>query len=266
MNEASESPDPEDPSDPSELEETDVDIPEVSTNPDDNLSESVRIHYDNLAKRLFMFPSSLLREINELIDTNTIATGSKLRAIVRDRYKGTLKIPGNTTFRAYVVVRRRQKAILDKAKVALEDIPSELALKKPEGVEAASKSIYQDLTLSVENKKSLLENLIHLCERRISAINVLQENDPSASYEHVLGSYIREVRAITETLIKLRTELKSEGEKEIEIYINNKLSSVIRSTVQAYVSVHGNDKIELFRATLKLKLKDNKLDDLAVKA
>lgn len=244
----------------SELDSEDTDL---SLEPEEGLSEAVKAHYDGLAKRMFMFPNSLLRELNELIDSNTVTTATKLKAIVKDRYKGTIKIPGNTTFRAYVLLRRKQKSILDKAKLDLEDAPPELSLKKPEGVGAASKSVYQDLTLSVENKKSLLENLIHLCERRIDAIKVLQENDPSASYEQVLGSYIREVRAITETLIKLRNELKNEGEKEIETYINTKLASVVRSTIQAYLSVHGNEKIEVFRATLKLKLKDNKLEELS---
>lgn len=256
------------PTESDDLEELDESTPGASEQDDtgddyDKLSDQVKAHYDSLAKRMFMFPSSLLRELNELIDSNTITTATKLKAVVKDRYKGTLKIPGNTVFRAYVVYRRRQRALLDKAKIALEETPTDITLKKPEGIGTTSKSIYQDLTLSVENKKSLLENLIRLCETRISAIKTLQEIDPSASYEQVLGSYIREVRAITETLIKLRNELKTEGEKEIELYINNKLSSVIRSTIQAYVSVHGNDKIELFRANLKLKLKDNKQEQLS---
>lgn len=250
---------PKDP-EPDDISISSEDIPETEY---DSLSDPVKAHYDNLSKRMFMFPNSLLREINELIDSNTITTATKLKAVLKDRYKGTLKIPGDTTFRAYVVVRRKQKTILEKAKVALEEAPADLTLKKPEAVGAKTKSIFQDLTLSVENKKGLLENLIHLCETRISAIQVLQDNDPTASYETVLGSYIREVRAITETLIKLRNELKTEGEKEIEVFVNNKLASVIRSTIQAYVSVHGQDKIELFRTTLKLKLRDNKLEELA---
>lgn len=255
------------PTDPTKASPTDGEalpgIDPLSETEYDGLSDSVKTLYDGLAKRMYMFPNSLLRELNELIDANTITTATKLKAVVKDRYKGTLKIPGDTTFRAYVVVRRKQKALLEKARQSLEETPLELQVNKPEGVGAKAKSVFQDLTLSVENKKGLLENLIHLCETRISAIQILQENDPTSSYEQVLGSYIREVRAITETLIKMRNELKSEGEKEIEAFVNSKLASVIRSTLQAYTSVHGTDKIELFRNTLKLKLKDNKLEELS---
>lgn len=246
----------------SELEPEGLADQELSTDSYEQLSEPVKAHYDRLAKRMFMFPSSLLRELNELIDTDTVTSAAKLRDVVKDRYKGTLKIPALTTFRAYVVLRKKQKLVLEKAKQALGENPQDL-VKKAETVGNTSKSIYQDLTLSVENKKTLLESLIQLCEHRISAIRVLQETDPTSSYEAVLGSYIREVRAITETLIKLRNELKTEGEKEIELYIGSKLASVIRSTIQAYTAVHGPEKVELFRATLKLKLKDNKLEELS---
>lgn len=230
--------------------------------PTEGLSEEVKLHYEKLAKIMFMFPSSLLREINGLIDSGTIRTAARLQEVVKDRYKGSLKIPSRTTFRAYVVYRLKQKMVLDKAKQALSETP-DLSSNKPEPMGTSSKSIYQDLTLSVENKKTLLENLIQLCERRIQAIKTIQENDPTSSYEGVLSSYVREVRAITETLIKLRTELKNEGEKEIEIYVNNKLASVIRSTIQAYTSIHGKDKVDLFRTALKFKLKDNRLEDLS---
>lgn len=230
----------------------------------DTLSAEVQRHYETLAKRFFMFPNSLLRELNELIDLGHVDTASKLQAVVKDRYKGTLKIPGRTAFRAYVIMRRRQKAILDKAKQVLNDTPVDLILKGTEAdrVDVKAKSIYQDLTLSVENKKTLLENLIKLCEQRISAIKTLQETDPTASYEQALMSYIREARTVTETLIKMRNELKNEGEREIEVYIATKLASVLRSTVQAYTSVHGQDKLDQFRANLKAKLKDNKLNDV----
>lgn len=229
----------------------------------DKLQDHIKAKYDKLANMLYMFPNSILREINELIDTDKITSAKKLQAIVKDRYKGSLEIPGDTAFRAYVVVRKKKKSILDKAKKALEEPSEDTTSNAVESLDTKTKSIYQDLTLSVENKKSLLESLIELCNKRINAIREIQELDPSASYEGVLSGYIREVRSITETLIKLRNELKSEGEREIEVYINSKLAGVIRSTIQAYVSVHGGDKVDLFKTALKLKLKDNKLEELS---
>lgn len=228
----------------------------------DNLSEEVKTHYTKLAKKLFMFPNSLLRELNELIDSGNVTSAKRLGYVMRDRYKGTLPIPGTTAIRAYIVLRQKQRQVIDRAKTALAEEQDPLSTKVPQVINEKSKSIYQDLTLSVENKKVLLENLIQLCEKRINAIRILQENDPTSSYEQVLAGYIREVRSVTETLIKLRNELKNEGEKEIEMYIGNKLASVLRSTVQAYTSVHGKDKLDLFRVALKLKLKDNKLEEL----
>lgn len=230
----------------------------------DQLSEAVRSHYENLAKTLFMFPSSLLRELNELIDTKTITSAGKIQKVIKDRYRGSLKVPGTTAIRAYIVVRQKQKAVIDKAKKALIEIPDvQTMASTATSLDKQTKSVYQDLTLSVENKKSLLENLLKLCEARIEAIKVIQESDPTSGYEAVLKSYVMEARAITETLIKLRNELKNEGEKELELYINTKLASVIRSTIQAYILVHGEAKLDLFRNALKLKMKDNKLEEMS---
>lgn len=242
---------------PEDTSEEGVDevLPDIDST--EGISEAVLVHYQRVAKRMYMFPSALLKDLNQLIDSQTVTSAAKLRDIVRDRYKGTLKIPSLTVFRGYVVVRQHQKKKLDDAKQAFTeevDIQSTTS-----DISQKSQSIYQDLTLSVENKKTLLENLIKLCDKRIDAIKILQEDDPSSSYEAALNSYIREMRALTETLIKLRNELKTEGEQELDNYIEDKLASILKATVQAYASVHGNNHLDAFRSALKLKLKEHNL-------
>lgn len=232
--------------------------PSVDEGAPEGISGNVLSHYEKVAKRMYMFPSNLLKELNNLIDSNTVTSAAKLRDVMKDRYKGVLKVPSLTVIRGYVVLRQHQKKKLDEARRTLKD-DSSLVTDSVDSVAKQSQSIYQDLTLSVENKKSLLENLIKLCNNRIEAIKTLQQEDPSSSYETALGAYIREMRALTETLIKLRNELKTEGEQELDNYIKDKLSSILRSVVQAYTSLHGQDRIDAFRNMLKVRLRENKL-------
>lgn len=253
---------PLDPSTPNSPEESETEEGPVETNVSDwdKLSVPVQQHYEKIARRLFMFPSALIKELNELIDSDTITSSTKLKKVIQDRYKGTLPIPSLTAIRAYVLFRQKQKAVIDKAKQNLLTTSSETLVGQIGDIESTSKSVFQDLTLSIENKKRLLEDLIQLCQNRINAIRVLQEADPTASYESVLGSYIREVRSITETLVKLRSELKTEGEHELDLYIVEKLSNILRVVLQAYTATHGQESLETFKSSLKNKLKENKME------
>lgn len=244
-----------------EEDDTGSDVLETSIS---EVSPETQAHYEQLAKRMFMFPSAILKEINELIDSGTVLSANKLRQVLQDRYKGTLRIPGKTTIQGYVFVRKRQKQKLDAIKQVLvqDKIDDKVIEHQASEVNHQFKSIYQDISLSIENKKNLLENLIRLCERRINIISKLQEDEPTAGYEQALMSYTREIRSITEVLLKMKAELQTEGEQELEQYINGKLSCILRSVLQAYSSIHGQDHLDLFKTNLKTKLKDNKLQDM----
>jgi hypothetical protein len=236
---------------------------DISLTTFDKLNDATKILYARWAGFIRKLPEPVLNELNALIDKGVIISGEKLRNIAADRIKDEkINIPNKLVFRAYVVMRQHDNAIATQRKNKITK-----AVELAESVNDPSKppiprSIYEDLTLSVENKKERLENWVKTCEQRITIIKEIQKYDPSASYETALIALGKEIRQTTETLIKMREDLKSEGEKDVERYINLKLATILRAAIQAYVTIHGPDKVELFKTSLKLKLKDNNLEEV----
>jgi hypothetical protein len=231
----------------------------------ETLSEKTKAHYVKLAKAVRKLPDVIRHDIDELIDKGVITNGEKLKNIAVERNKDPLiKIPIKEAFRAYAVIRQRERSVIEKTRRKLERAVELAEVTEDKSKPATSRGIYEDLTLSVENKRERLENLVKAYEQRFTIVKEMQKHDPSATYEATLLAIGKEIRQTTETLVKMREDLKVEGEKEVERYINTKLNAILQVARQAYISIHGKEKEELFNTALKLKLKENSLGNISL--
>jgi len=198
--------------------------------------------------KLRLLPKPLLKEINDAIDKGAGAT--VLRTLIKERYKGDLKVDSNFIIRKYIEDYKTETKNKVKEEVITPEVLPSRVTEEDSLSKLTSKWDWSD-------KKNILQELGNWCKERVS--NLREEEELSPGQESSLVKYFSEIRAIVETLSKLSGELDSGGDKQVIINLVTQETSTILNLVQAAIKeVYGEDKLIIFRETLKKKFDEVK--------
>jgi hypothetical protein len=217
-------------------------LPEVSASPT-NVPPKETVERSN---KLELLPDHIKKDLHELI-----AKGfgdANIKKALEDRYTGkTTFLPAAIgTFKSYRMAHHHeimkmvelQKNLIESTKDSLNDVKDAV-------------NTTTDNIISLENKRNVLETLFNKCAQRIKIIETLNGgNWPSAQFEQVIGAYVREQRAILETLVKLQAELSKDTEGQVYKEIENILYAWLVAVLNCYKQINGEQKFSEFKGLL----------------
>jgi len=195
-----------------------------------------------LKNKILLFPKAILKEVNTYIDNGYRAT--RIKKVLTDRYTGKLEVPSNPTIKKYITWYLENTALTPTNIV--ESADSALTNTKNEIQEANS--------LTGNTRQQILENLINRINVRLSKLENLSLADSSAALEHVVVSYMAEIRKTVETLLKLSGELNDDDKIVINI-IESEMGKFFKAVADVVKDVYGEEKLPIFKDKLKRKLK-----------
>lgn len=157
-----------------------------------------------MMNKMDIFPNKTLEEIDYYIKKNIGAR--KVKKIIIDRYNGSLECPSLTVIHAYIKKRRLQFQEEEKNKQKVELLNKEI-------VEAISNMGLKSISLN--DKKVLLDNILQKCNQRIIEIEKAQmlEGTIKISFENALIRYLELIKDIIETTLKVSDELAEDNRR-----------------------------------------------------
>lgn len=112
--------------------------------------------------------------------------------------------------------------------------------------------------ISIENKKEALASLFNKATQRIAILEARQKNYLDPEIEPLIGSYMREQRALLETVTKLQEVLQrdvlAQMRGELDEYTRVILTTVYASYKLNHLDSDPTSKFDAFRATLEQHL------------
>lgn len=158
--------------------------------------------------KVFRLPKNIISEINDYIER-----GYRAKAIctLLLKYKDKHDIPNFQTFSKYVKWYDLQKQKKPEAQL------KQIIQQDASGIKNQVDSID---SYAGKDKKEILEDLVVRMDRRMRLIEETIKSSPDFQFDRVFTTYMREVRAVLETLAKLTGELKDEKTQIINIVRN----------------------------------------------
>lgn len=200
---------------------------------------------------LDLLPDHMRKDLDELVVKGY--GGWKLKKVMEDRYLGkTTFLPvTKETFDNYVKANKErimkvaniQKSLVEATKESLSDMK-----------EIVDSTV--DGGISLENKMQVLVSLFSKCQKRIELIEASNSSFLNPQYEQVIGAYMREQRAILETIVKLQDELNKNTGDKIYNEFEKLTYSWLVTVINCYKKIHGDTKLIEFKGSLTDDLKN----------
>ena len=200
---------------------------------------------------LYLLPKGILKELNDAIDKD--AKISELRAFLRERYQGALKVHSEYLVRAYIkqYKQEKQNAILGKQVLqTTKEFKSESS--------DILHSVIKNKTWDINNKREILQDLISECKNRIDILKTKPLFQQGPGNERALAQYISEIREIVKMLAELSGELETGNNNTTINLINDKLYYFFSAVANVAKELYGDEKLILFKERLKQTLLEGK--------
>jgi hypothetical protein len=196
-------------------------------------------------------------EIKEEMDTR-ILSGESVQFIREDMGK---KYPGVEELKVgYLTWAKRARKLKGGSQKELKDgtvVKKEMvaALPSAEDLQKAVSTVI-DPQISIENKKEALAALFNKATQRLAILEARQKNYIDSEIEALMVTYMKEQRALLETVTKLQEVLQrdilGQMRSELDEYTRVILTTVYQSHNLTYTEKES--KFDLFRITLEQHL------------
>jgi hypothetical protein len=107
--------------------------------------------------------------------------------------------------------------------------------------------------IDITNKRILLESVLQKCYLRLQALEKTQHRRFKPSNEYNIVRYVAEIRAISETLLKLSGEMQEDTQKIVVNIVQSNIAALIKAAYNVIMKYCSHDK-EAIKEELKLEM------------